>query len=122
MSTNRVPEEVIEQLRANLRAAGIQATEADIQGFVEKGFLSRLADIERVIAQGPIDVVPDYLSEWSAGADQQHAPNPMHAAIQRHASPIASIASQLRARQISPVELTEQALTTRPPIGPKRHG
>jgi aspartyl-tRNA(Asn)/glutamyl-tRNA(Gln) amidotransferase subunit A len=110
MSTNRVPDEVIEQLRANLRAAGIQATESDIQGIVEKGFLSRLADIERVIAQGPIDVVPDYLSEWSADADEQHAPNPMDAAIQRHASPIASIASQLRARQVSPVELTEQAL------------
>jgi Asp-tRNA(Asn)/Glu-tRNA(Gln) amidotransferase A subunit family amidase len=110
MSTNRVPDEVIEQLRANLRAAGIQAADSDIQGIVEKGFLSRLADIERVIAQGPIDVVPDYLAEWNAGADEQHAPNPMDAAIQRHASPISTIASQLRARQVSPVELTEQAL------------
>jgi Asp-tRNA(Asn)/Glu-tRNA(Gln) amidotransferase A subunit family amidase len=110
MSSNRVPDEVIDQLRSNLRAAGIQAAESDIQGIVEKGFLSRLADIERVIAQGPIDVVPDYLAEWSVGAAEQHQPNPMDAAIQRHASPITSIASQLRARQISPIELTEQAL------------
>src|SRR6476661_8836607 len=110
MSTNRVPDHVIDQLRGNLRAAGIQADEADIQGIVEKGFLSRLADIERVIAQGPIDAVPDYLADWNAGADEPGQPNPMDAAIQRHASPIATIASQLRARQISPVELTEQAL------------
>src|SRR6266540_2948014 len=77
MSTNRVPDQVIDQLRGNLRAAGITVAEADIQGIVEKGFLSRLADIERAIAQAPI----------------------------------ATIASQLRARQVSPVELTEQALT-----------
>ena len=39
MSTHRVPDQVIDQLRSNLRAAGIQASEADIQGIVEKGFL-----------------------------------------------------------------------------------
>src|SRR6476661_1583183 len=96
MSTHRVPDHVIDQLRGNLRAAGIQAAEADIQGIVEKGFLSRLADIERAIAQAPIDVVPDYLADWSLGADDLPLPNPMDAAIQRQASPIATIASQLR--------------------------
>jgi Asp-tRNA(Asn)/Glu-tRNA(Gln) amidotransferase A subunit family amidase len=111
MATNHVPDQVIDQLRGNLRAAGIQAAEADIQGMIEKGFLSRLADIERAIAQAPIDVVPDYLADWSIEADQSPQPDPMEAAIQRHASPIATIASQLRARQISPIELAEQALT-----------
>src|SRR5260221_72415 len=111
MSTHHVPDQVIDQLRGNLRAAGIQAAEADIQGIVEKGFLSRLADIERAIAQAPIDVVPDYLADWSVGIDEQRQPNPMDAAIQRPGSPIATIASQLRARQVSPIELTEQALT-----------
>jgi aspartyl-tRNA(Asn)/glutamyl-tRNA(Gln) amidotransferase subunit A len=110
MTTNRVPDQVIEQLRGNLRAAGIPVAEADIQGIVEKGFLSRLADIERVIAQAPIDAVPDYLADWGGDLEKQHQPNPMDAAIQRHASPIATIASQLRARQISPIELTEQTL------------
>ena len=111
MTTHRVPDQVIEQLRGNLRAAGVPVAEADIQGIVEKGFLSRLADIERVIAQAPIDVVPDYLAEWGVGGDEQHQPSPMDAAIQRHASPITMIAAQLRARQISPVELTEQTLS-----------
>src|SRR6476659_6155246 len=111
MNTNRVPDQVIDQLRGNLRAAGITVAEADIQGIVEKGFLSRLADIERVIALAPIDVVPDYLDERSIGVGEQHQPNPMVAATQRQASPITTIAAQLRARQVSPVELTEQALT-----------
>jgi Asp-tRNA(Asn)/Glu-tRNA(Gln) amidotransferase A subunit family amidase len=110
MSTHRVPDQVIDQLRGNLRAAGIQAAESDIQGIVEKGFLSRLADIERAIAQAPIDVVPDYLADWGIDANERHQPSPMDAAIQRHASPIATIASQLRAGQVSPVELTEQVL------------
>jgi aspartyl-tRNA(Asn)/glutamyl-tRNA(Gln) amidotransferase subunit A len=109
MSTQHVPDQVIDQLRGNLRAAGIPAAEADIQGIVEKGFLSRLADIERAIAQAPIDVAPDYLADWNAGADQQQ-PSPMDAATHRQASPIATIASQLRARQVSPVELVEQTL------------
>src|SRR4051812_8992674 len=108
MTTNRVPDQVIDLVRGNLRAAGIQAAEADLQGIVEKGFLSRLADIERVIAQAPIDVVPDYLADWGSDAAELPQANPMDAAIQRHASPIATIASQLRARQISPIELTEQ--------------
>jgi aspartyl-tRNA(Asn)/glutamyl-tRNA(Gln) amidotransferase subunit A len=111
MSTSTTSDAAIDQLRGNLRAAGIPFAEADIQGIVEKGFLSRLADIERVIAQGPIDSVPDYLADWSTGASEQPRPSPMDAAIQRHASPIATIASQLRARQISPSELAEQVLT-----------
>src|SRR4051812_25422844 len=113
MSTNRVPDQVIDQLRGNLRAAGIPVAEADIQGIVEKGFLSRLADIERVIAQAPIDVVPDYLAVWddAPAAGVQHQPSPIDAAIQPPASPTPTTASQLRARHVSPIELTEQALT-----------
>src|SRR5258707_10764438 len=58
-----------------------------------------------------MDVARDYLADWSLGADEPPQPTPMDTAIQRNASPIATIASQLRARQISPIELTEQALT-----------
>jgi aspartyl-tRNA(Asn)/glutamyl-tRNA(Gln) amidotransferase subunit A len=107
MSTHRVPDHLIDQLRANLSAAGIQADEADIQGIVEKGFLSRLVDIERVIEQAPTDIVPDYLASWDDIAAQSDTPP---AAVHRHASPIAEIAAQIHTRQISPVELTEQAL------------
>src|SRR6266511_4156707 len=74
MSTNHVPDNVIDQLRDNLRAAGIQAAEPDIQGIVAKGFLSRLLDFERAVARVPIDTVPDYLAAWGA-ADQSGLPN-----------------------------------------------
>src|SRR4051812_1475026 len=108
MSTNRVPDHVIDQLRGNLRAAGIPAAEADIQGIVAKGFLSRLADIERVIAQSPIEIVPDYLAVWD---DAPTPIEPRQIGAAYHSSPIADVAAELRARRISPIELTEQALT-----------
>src|SRR5947207_14727095 len=107
MSTHRVPDQVIDQLRGNLRAAGVQAAEADIQGIVEKGFLSRLADIERAIAQAPIDIVPDYLAVWD---DVPASTDSRQARADYHGSPIADVAAELRARRISPVELTEQVL------------
>ena len=44
---------LIDHLRANLRAAGIPATESDFVGIIEKGFLSRVADVERMIASLP---------------------------------------------------------------------
>jgi aspartyl-tRNA(Asn)/glutamyl-tRNA(Gln) amidotransferase subunit A len=109
MSSNRVPDQVIDQLRVNLRAAGIQAAESDIQGIVQKGFLSRLADFEQVVEHAPTDVVPDYLAAWGAG-DEQVNPDRAHTSAQYHSSPIADIAAQIRARQVSPAELTEQAL------------
>src|SRR5690349_12081758 len=106
MNPKRVPEQQIDQLRGNLRAAGIQAAESDIQGIVEKGFLSRLADFEQAVEHAPIDVVPDYLAAWDAEQPLQ----PGQAGAQYHDSPIADIAAQIRTRQVSPVELTEQAL------------
>src|SRR5262245_65890516 len=99
MSLNRVPDAVIDRLSANLRAAGIEAAEADIQGIVEKGFLSRLADIERAIERGPIDVVPDYLASWGDEPIQ----NQQHIVARYHDSPIADAAAQIRARQDSHV-------------------
>src|SRR6266511_3707565 len=109
MSTNHVPDNVIDQLRDNLRAAGIQAAEPDIQGIVAKGFLSRLLDFERAVARVPIDTVPDYLAAWGA-ADQSGLPNQSSAEAWLPDSPIQAIAVQIRARQVSPVELAEQAL------------
>jgi aspartyl-tRNA(Asn)/glutamyl-tRNA(Gln) amidotransferase subunit A len=98
-----------DQLRANLRAAGIQPSEADIQGIAEKGFLSRIGDFEQLIAGLANDTIPDYLdhAQLSPGAVQPGQPRaqPFGAG-----SPIGAIAAQIRTRQVSPAELTEQAL------------
>src|SRR5690242_5909692 len=109
MTTNRVPEHVIDQLRRSVADAGIQAAESDIQGIVEKGFLSRLVDFERMADQIASDTTPDYLSHWAPepGAAQG---SPSAAQTFTAASPIGAIAAQIRTRQVSPVELAEQAL------------
>lgn len=109
MTTNRVPEHVIDQLRRNVADAGIQAVESDIQGIVEKGFLSRLVDFERMADQIASDTTPDYLSHWAPepGAAQG---SPSAAQTFTADSPIGAIAAQLRTRQVSPVELIDQSL------------
>jgi aspartyl-tRNA(Asn)/glutamyl-tRNA(Gln) amidotransferase subunit A len=106
MTVNRVPDHVIDRLRSNLRAAGVQAAEADIEGIIAKGFLTRLVDFEQLLERFPSDGLPDYLGAWQPPT----APAPAGAGSLPATSPIGAIAARLRAREISPVELTEQAL------------
>ncbi len=118
MSENRVSDQVIDRLRANLRAAGIAPVEADLQGIIEKGFLDRLADFERAMEGIPSDVVPNYLAAWGEGAAAQarapaepappRAPDAPGAAL--HLASIAQVAGLIRSRQVSPVELAQQTL------------
>jgi aspartyl-tRNA(Asn)/glutamyl-tRNA(Gln) amidotransferase subunit A len=61
MSQPNLHDRVVDQLRANLRAAGISAAESDIQGIVEKGFLSRLPTIEQILDGAAAESTPDYL-------------------------------------------------------------
>jgi aspartyl-tRNA(Asn)/glutamyl-tRNA(Gln) amidotransferase subunit A len=127
MSQDQAPGGVIDQLRANLRAVGIQPLETDIQGMIEKGFLSRVAAFEQTIDRVPGALLPDYLGQWgfSSGATSEARPvPPSRAPIQSPAAsgavkpgratldvaPIGAIATLLRTRQISPVELTRRAL------------
>jgi aspartyl-tRNA(Asn)/glutamyl-tRNA(Gln) amidotransferase subunit A len=98
-----------DRLRANLRDAGIQAGEADIQGIIEKGFLSRLADFEQLVEQFASDTTPDCLAAW-APAPAAAQPTPARDRPFGADSPIGTAAAQIRTRQVSPTELTEQAL------------
>ncbi|MEI7769115.1 MAG: amidase, partial [Chloroflexales bacterium] len=100
--------DLIDRLRANLRAAGIPATDADFAGIAEKGFLSRVADVERVIAGLPSDDLPDYLDAASLPASISAGPGAPPAG--GAADSIADIAALIRARAASPVALAERAL------------
>ena len=107
MTASPIPDRLLDQWRANLRAAGIQPTDSELQGVIEKGFLGRVADFERLIASFPADGEPDYLAD--------SAPLPADVAPARElaadpGSPIGILAAQLRSRQISPVELVDQTL------------
>lgn len=113
MSTDPNLDRVLGQLRAHLAAAGIAASEADIDGIVAKGFLSRVTVFEQLTAELPSGTVPDYLDAWGAEAAQQgtSALPPADSPSVPQADSIMAVAALLKAREISPVELAKQALT-----------
>lgn len=102
-------DEPIDRLRANLRAAGVPATEEDLEGIAAKGFLARAPDFQRILAAAAGDHLPDYLDHGALPAPATPAPA---GSLPEPAAPdsILGVAARLRAREVSPVELTEAAL------------
>jgi aspartyl-tRNA(Asn)/glutamyl-tRNA(Gln) amidotransferase subunit A len=119
MSNEAIPDSVIERLRNNLRAAAIPVSEADIQGMLEKGFLQTVVEFEQLEKSAPTDLLPDYLKAWGEGEEAQatsltDTQNSGPITTGKSASgytTITEIARSIKAREISPVELTEQALS-----------
>jgi aspartyl-tRNA(Asn)/glutamyl-tRNA(Gln) amidotransferase subunit A len=123
MSQPNVPDQIIDRLRSNLHATGITAPESDIQGLVEKGFLSRLAVVEQILDRVTADRIPDYLVDRTdAGSAQPHSAQTSQS-IAPAAAPtsdadqaplqyvsIRELAELIRTRRLSPVELAEQTL------------
>ncbi|HEX5690933.1 MAG TPA: amidase family protein, partial [Roseiflexaceae bacterium] len=120
MSQPQVPDEVADRLRSNLRAAGIAASEHDIQGLTEKGFLSRLLTFEQIVDALDAERQPEYLSNWGqqptsvstevASSARQAAAAADGSESDVHFASIGSLAELLRTRQLSPIELTEHTL------------
>ena len=118
MTDTKIPDRIFDQLRSNLQAAGIAATEDDIAGMVEKGFLNRPLEFERAMRGVAHDRTPDYLKLWADPvASQSVQPTPSRtwqaqsaAADDLAFASIGTVSVLLRTRQLSPVELTEQAL------------
>jgi aspartyl-tRNA(Asn)/glutamyl-tRNA(Gln) amidotransferase subunit A len=108
----------MDRLRANLRAAGIPATDADLESTAAGGYLETVAAVEQVLTACGSDPAPDYLAAWAA-PDENNSPVPSTPSVPGTDSTVASpplpgtiqeIAPRLRNGEISPVELTEQAL------------
>jgi aspartyl-tRNA(Asn)/glutamyl-tRNA(Gln) amidotransferase subunit A len=133
MSEAQVPDHIVDRLRTNLRGAGIPFTDADLTGMVEKGFVQRVVLFEQMAPRYPADGLPDYLAAWgkpddlaellpSGGsfAEEPVAGTAISAELLDQvagepsaAGPVpslAAIARRIAARDVSPVELTEQAL------------
>ncbi len=132
MSDAQVPDHIVDRLRTNLRGAGIPFTDADLSGMVEKGFVQRVVLFEQLAPRYPADGIPDYLAAWGQADDLgdllpsggSFSTEPVAgtaistellkkgaAPPARHAVPsLAEIARRIAAREVSPVELTEQAL------------
>jgi Asp-tRNA(Asn)/Glu-tRNA(Gln) amidotransferase A subunit family amidase len=101
--------EQTDRLRANLRAAGIAATDADLEGIAARGFLSRLADFTRITATTPAAEPPDYLDAASLpwrGRTLVASDLPAGAP----ADTLLGVAERLRTGAITPLALAEAAL------------
>ncbi|PDW02456.1 amidase [Candidatus Viridilinea mediisalina] len=98
-----------DRLCANLRPLGITISDEDVAGIEALGFLSRLADFERITATMPHAMPPDYLDAASLPV----APPETTATVWPSDPPadtLLGVAAQLHAGALSPIELTEAAL------------
>ena len=114
---------LVARLRANLALADIPATDADLEGIVAGGFLRTIPAFERAVSSIDTSTIPDYLHAWGEH-DSDHAfPEP--ATLETRPSSAASagiesprgptlldVASLIRTRAVSPVEVTRQSLAT----------
>jgi Asp-tRNA(Asn)/Glu-tRNA(Gln) amidotransferase A subunit family amidase len=106
---------VLDRLRVNLRAAGVPASDTDFENFIQSGSLAWYEAFDQAVVPYSGDSVPGYLAAW---ASEDHTSAEAAPSIDKtpttHApgapATIAEVAPLLRNRQLSPVELTEQAL------------
>lgn len=111
-----------DRLRAALRWADIPAPDTDVERVLADGALERMEEYAQQLAFGQEDVEPDYLGPWtpevrddagvSAKATSEPLPNDTPTSDAAPSPTIAELAPLVRRRIVSPVELTERALTT----------
>ena len=109
----------MDRLRANLRAAGIPATEEDLERIEADGYVERVAETREILAAAETAGLPDFLAEWGpheggSGGEGGSSDGP---AAARHVpdddgipDSLADVAGLLRRGEISPVELAERSL------------
>lgn len=98
-----------DRLRHRLHAAGIAASDEDLEGIAAKGFLSRLADFARIVAAVPAATVPDYLDAQSLPVPSEvvaAAPLPLDGPPDS----LLGVAAQIRSGATTPTALVEEAL------------
>ena len=111
MSDEQRRNTIIERLRLNTKLAGISLTDDDIQSMQDKGFLGTVIAFETIADGLPSDFLPDYLKDW----DDSPSVSPLKvegaAFSSSDSDSIAGIAPKIKAGEVSPVELTKQALS-----------
>lgn len=100
---------LMDRLAAALHSAAIPYTQADLDGIEAHGFLARLPETEALLSSVDHESLPDDLN---AAALPVTSPPPPDAPLPAVDDPstMVGVARLLRDRQLSPVELTEQAL------------
>ncbi len=119
MSSQPDQGKVLDRLRANLKAARINVSDDDLEGMAAKGFLINVLNCEAIFDHTSPDLIPDYLGAWGAeasvplstrGALTEQTSTPSRAPREPGHPTIEEIAPKVERREVSPVELTEQAL------------
>lgn len=113
------PSRILDRMRANLAAAGIDLADADLEAISVSPFLQAVAAFDERSASWSSDTDPDYLAalmpptarEGPAAGELERLPVAGTPLSWGHtADSILSAAARVRAREVSPVELTEEAL------------
>ena len=107
-----------DRLRANLHAAGLPVNAADLAGIAARGFLSRLAAFEHLLATVDPEQMPDYLDFGSLPVPSV-TPNSTSLPLSALPGAIHTVAAQIRTGATSPVALTEQALARIATLDPR---
>lgn len=110
--------QMLERPRINLHAAGIPASDSDFENFVESGSLAYYESFDHAVSLLSGESLPDYLAAWMPTGPQKTVERAAPAPAAQASGPqtstigttIAEVAPLLRSRQLSPVELTEDAL------------
>lgn len=118
------PEDVaglLARMRVNLRQAGIRVADETLELVAQRGFLSTPLAFQQIVEEAPADMTPDYLD--LAGRSLRDAAQPARTTAEQPVAPpataaarkpgyptLAELAAKLRRREVSSVELTEQAL------------
>ena len=117
VSAAPTPGGILDRLCANLRAAGIPFTDADIEGIVEVGFLQGVMEFERLASDNYLTASPDFLDAWGdavepdlPGANLVAFPHSPDGSTELDRASIKKISRLLEGRDVSPVELTRTAL------------
>ncbi len=117
MSTAPTPGSILDRLRANLSAAGIPYTDADIEGIAETGFLQGVMELESLASDVFLAAAPGYLDAWGdgvepdlPGANLVAFPHSSGGATELDRASIKKIGRLLERRDLSPVELTRTTL------------
>ena len=109
-------DDTLARLRANATRAGIHLSDDDVARIVAGPFLGNVDNFARLIERFPSDTLPDYAKDWGPGAGDggQGTVDRQRSTVNGQRStahaPLHTVAAAIKARELSPVELTEAIL------------
>ncbi len=112
--------DTLARLRANATRAGIHLSDDDVARIVAGPFLGNVDNFSRLIERTPSDTLPDYAKDWQPGSvgrgqgavsgDEAATQPTAHSPQPTAHRPLHAVAAAVAARELSPVELTEEIL------------